>query len=93
MFWFFLICRILARLLWKGVQKDERSDDEEEKEEEEEEEVGIEEKETMMNGIGNGQATKPNIMVNGTPLGSGEAQAPATSGVETTDRKATLRKR
>jgi very-long-chain ceramide synthase len=32
-FWFFLICRILARYVFKGVQKDERSDDEEEDEE------------------------------------------------------------
>lgn len=36
MFWFFLILRILARYVLKGVGKDERSDDEEEDEEIEE---------------------------------------------------------
>jgi very-long-chain ceramide synthase len=56
MFWFFLICRILLRIALKGVQKDERSEDEEE----EEEPVAVE---------GNGSA-KPQIAVNGKPLGA-----------------------
>lgn len=63
-FWFFLICRILARIVLKGVQKDDRSDDEEE----EEEEVVVEEvAETQKT---NGHAVKPQVVVNGQPISS-----------------------
>ena len=57
MFWFFLICRILFRLLSKGEKRDERSDDEEE------EEAPVVEEGKMAST--NGHAKEPKIAVNG----------------------------
>ena len=51
-FWFVLIIRILTRILWQGVQKDERSDDEDEEEPEE-----------VSGPMANGNVTKPRLMV------------------------------
>lgn len=84
-FWFFLICRILARIIWKGVQKDERSDDEEE----EDEPVLVEEKKHEANGKPKGAQ----VEVNGALLGPGEQDlGPIVTSPES-DRKGTLRKR
>ena len=89
MFWFFLIGRILYRILFKGVQKDERSDDEDEVEDERERE-----KEKLQKHQVNGNAVKPQLAVNGKPIGGLEnGHIDVTSGVEVEDRKATLRKR
>lgn len=93
-FWFFLICRILARFLFKGVQKDERSDDEEEDEEESETTPAsaneVADEKTKMNG----NATKPKVMLNGHPVSPSENGTPVASSVETTDggQKATPRR-
>ncbi len=73
-FWFFLIIRILVRIVWKGVIKDERSDDEEEDEEEEGEVEGKKveglEEEKRMNGteVASGQAKGPQVVLNGKPM-------------------------
>jgi len=78
-FWFVLIVRILVRYLVRGVAKDERSDDEEEEEEVE----------------GNGEATKPSLMLNGEPVSPGSpfgnGQAPAT-GVEIKGREELIKR-
>jgi acyl-CoA-dependent ceramide synthase len=78
MFWFFLICRILARYVWKGIQKDDRSDDEEEEEEEK-----VEEKEVLVTANGTGMKAQGNGHLGGKPAGR----------VEVNERKSTLRKR
>lgn len=88
LFWFFLICRILARIVFKGVAKDERSDDEDEAEEEREREK------EKKQGLPNGKPTQPKLEINGEPMkhGNGQLGSDVTAhGVE--DRKATLRKR
>lgn len=79
MFWFFLICRILARYVWKGIQKDERSDDEEEEEEEEEK---VEVPEVLAHANGTGTKIRENGHVDVQPVA-----------VEVNERKSTLRKR
>lgn len=88
MFWFFLIGRILYRILFKGVQKDERSDDEDEVEDERERE-----KEKLQKHQINGSAVKPQLAVNGKPIGGQENGHVDATALEVEDRKATLRKR
>ncbi len=83
-FWFFLICRILWRLLITNVAKDERSDDEDELEEEEEEKV----EEKKMAGIGNGNAKAPKMIVEG-----GQMNGTATATGEETHRNGELKAR
>lgn len=82
MFWFFLIVRILYRIVFKGITKDERSEDEDEGEE-----VEVE-KEKELRAV-NGKAVSPKNVGNGR-VGGGGGDATA---VEVEDRKATLRKR
>ncbi|KAF2767707.1 longevity assurance proteins LAG1/LAC1 [Teratosphaeria nubilosa] len=77
MVWFFLILRILARYVFKGVQKDERSEDEEE--EEEEREDGEWEK----------SDGTPRIAVNGRVIGS---EAPST-GVQARGKEDVVRRK
>lgn len=62
-FWFFLIIRILVRLVTTGEEKDERSDDEEE-------EDAIEQ---MDGPQANGSASGPQVVLNGQPI-----EAPGT---------------
>lgn len=57
LFWFFLILRILYRFAKTGEEKDERSDDEEEVD-------SVEEMKT------NGTSEKPEVMLNGEPMGA-----------------------
>ena len=87
MFWFFLIVRILVRLVWKGVQKDERSEDEDEEDEEEEKPV-VEERKTRH--AVNGQLKGPKVVLNGEPI---SPTSDFGTGMEVQDRKSTLRKR
>lgn len=70
-FWFFLIVRILWRLVFAGVQKDDRSDDEDEDEEIEdvkahEKAEVVAEKEQQV--LRNGTAKGPSVMINGEPI-------------------------
>ena len=105
LFWFFLICRILARFS-RGVVRDERSEDEGEGEGEGEEveegksakgkkEGKLEgrkagrEKEEEEEGKTNGTAVKPKVTLNGEPL----SPSPNESQFPVSARKATLRKR
>ncbi|KAK5167791.1 sphingosine N-acyltransferase lag1 [Saxophila tyrrhenica] len=66
-FWFFLIVRILVRIVWKGVVKDERSDDEEEEMEEDEREGEVVVEEPVKK-VGNGKVKGPQVVLNGEPL-------------------------
>lgn len=78
--WFFLLCRILYRYAFKGVQKDERSDDEEEREEVEQGDV------KTLNG---------SVISQEKNVDNAEAVTVGNGHVSTADddRKATLRKR
>lgn len=72
LFWFFLIGRILYRLLATGEERDERSEDEED-----EPEV-VEQVEPAKS---NGYAGKPQVMINGEPMSPTIASAPGNGGV------------
>ena len=70
-FWFILILRILYRVLATGEEKDERSDNEEDEEEDE-----VDDGKSYADAVKeNGEATKPQVMLNGKPI--------AATGVET----------
>ena len=90
LFWFFLICRILARVVFKGVQKDDRSDDEDEEDMMEDEMPAPAPEEKKMNG----DATKPKVMLNGHPVSPSENGKPVTSTIETSsdEQRATPRR-
>jgi very-long-chain ceramide synthase len=73
MFWFFLICRILARYFMTGEEKDERSDDEDEAEEQrmmaaDEKKALVEQKQKMNGHAKESKVEKPTLAVNGKPV-------------------------
>jgi len=91
MFWFFLICRILWRIVFTRVVKDERSEDEDEEEEEVLEKVGPAAGEVGMNGYANGHAiSPPGIAVNGKPVGM---NGMASSGMESRGKEDVTRRK
>lgn len=84
LFWFFLILRILYRILFKGIVKDERSEYEDDEVEEE----------AKVNGKTNG--VMPQLVINGKPIENGlevHENGRAGGNAEANERMATLRKR
>ncbi|WPH01941.1 sphingosine n-acyltransferase lag1 [Acrodontium crateriforme] len=81
-FWFLLILRILYRFLFKGVQKDERSEDEEE---EEVPTLAVDPKSNVV-------MSKPQVQLNGEPVHAINTDDVPVSGYELRSRQSTRKR-